>query len=267
LPTRAVGTLLDKPAVAPKTGDEGWDAVDSTSQTSIREADQHGGTIGHWPLLARLPDVSEALPVTERLIQAPSVEPFGYRIDPPQAAGARHHAIRATVAGAASPPHSLPHRPRMERRPRPLRQTSPVLPQSNPFTIPRPSLLDTIAPVVRFVTLVALFAAAGTWFQLVARRNAPASKPDVPTKTSVRQPIQATEAPREKSASQSTAAGPLGATARRAITNNQAGYPTAVANSTSTKVVAAQAELAADSGVTLPRLRTAERADAGTTIR
>jgi hypothetical protein len=238
--------------------------VDPTPSFSMKEAEQRGGVIGRWPLLARLPDVSEALPATERTSQSPSAEALGYRIDPPQVAGVRHNTIRATVAGAPAPSHILLRHPRIERQARPQQRTSTVLPESNPFSIPRAGLIDTIAPVVRFVTLVVLFAAAGTWFQLIARRNAPATELNAPAKASGPQSQRLLDAPREKSATGSTAAGPLGALPQK-TSGNGADSPTAVANTTSRVVVAAKTALAAGNVDSLPQVRIAERGEAGTT--
>jgi hypothetical protein len=46
------------------------------------------------------------------------------------------------------------------------------LPQTNPFSNPRPRLIDSLAPAVRFLTMVTLFTAAGLWIQMTGRHGA-----------------------------------------------------------------------------------------------
>jgi hypothetical protein len=58
------------------------------------------------------------------------------------------------------------------RRKIPRRESS-ILPRSNPFSNPRPRLVDSVAPAVRFLTMVALFTAAGIWFQMMGRHAQP----------------------------------------------------------------------------------------------
>lgn len=53
------------------------------------------------------------------------------------------------------------------------RRESPILPRSDSFAIPRRGILDSLGPVFRFATLVALFTAAGTWVQVALHKNQP----------------------------------------------------------------------------------------------
>jgi hypothetical protein len=163
-------------------------------------------------VLARLPDVSD-----EPAAQSARAVAFGatnYRFDHPeesQAKSATHKLITATGAnqktGLSHQPHAF-GRQRVHRRV--PRRESPVLPRSNPFAIPSTRLVDTLAPALRFVTLVVLFTAAGIWLQSMSNRPAttnshskelPQTASEVPTAPTAN--TIAPEPPRP------TAAGPL----------------------------------------------------------
>lgn len=179
-------------------------------------------------MLARLPDVTADLPA-QRSAKQSSAGKVGYRFDPPQKAD---HGSRTAVPEQPSeirnpklelpntPQNSRPPQPHVfergriaERQPRLPRRESPILPQSNPFAIPRRRLVDSVTPVLRFLTLVALFTAAGTWVQVVGRHSRPESESIEPPKTASQGPTNSsTTKTVDRPAESPTAAGPVGTT-------------------------------------------------------
>jgi hypothetical protein len=92
------------------------------------------------------------------------------------------------------------------------RRESPILPRSNPFAIPRRGILDSLAPFLRFATLVALFTAAGIWLQAFAFRGTPpATKPVEAPSTTAQEPLNPATKTAERPA-ESTSAGPVKST-------------------------------------------------------
>jgi hypothetical protein len=104
-----------------------------------------------------VPDVSAELPAAAKPIQrsAPIAE-LEYRFDPPQ-------------TRAAEPAVRVESRWRQQRR------ESAILPKSDPFTIPARTFHQNLAPVVRFLMLVALFTIAGTIILLSRSEKRPTS--------------------------------------------------------------------------------------------
>ena len=171
---------------------------------------------GASPVLARLPDVSAELPATKSTAQPAAHKP-GYRFDPPMpstraarpAEDEQTKPFRTLKSELVYAPHSTrplhPHvfekswmkpiKSRLQQR-----RESPILPRSNPFAIPRRSMLETLSPFLHFLTMAALFTAAGTWIQLNRhdKQREPAKAPETaiersdaaPTKT-VDRPINA----------------------------------------------------------------------------
>src|SRR5436190_20709719 len=129
---------------------------------------------GRWSVLARLPDASADVPA-ERF--AKPVVPGGieYRFDPPQPSDSSARTPGSAQAATSQQPHMLD---RGHRR-IPARESS-VLPRSNPFSNPRPRLVDSVAPAVRFLTMVMLFTAAGIWFQMMGRHAQPTRSTEPP---------------------------------------------------------------------------------------
>ncbi len=123
-----------------------------------------------WPVLARLPNVS-ANAMARGSTKQPKLGAIEYRFDPPQ--------LQASADQSAIPtqPHVFERRHPADRQSRLLRRESPILPRSNPFSIPSTSLIDSLAPAVRFLTMVGLFTAAGIWFQMMGRHAQPAAQP------------------------------------------------------------------------------------------
>ena len=121
----------------------------------------------------------------------------GYRFDPPQGTGAtaalqrpklKAELLHTHQTSSTSRPHMFERSRAAARKTRTTRTASPILPQSNTFAIPRRRLIDSISPVMQFATLVALFAAAGTWVQVVGLRNTPASRTDDSPVTTAQEP-------------------------------------------------------------------------------
>jgi hypothetical protein len=137
---------------------------------------------GGWPVLVRLPNV----PVeahTARAVKPAVAGGNEYRFDPPQstdrasqtAQGAARTRQEAAALHSPQQPHLFNRRRNIGQRGFPRRH-SPVLPSTNPFSNPRPRLLDSVAPAVRFLTMVALFTAAGLWVQMLGRQSSPPSR-------------------------------------------------------------------------------------------
>jgi hypothetical protein len=127
-----------------------------------------------WPVLARLPDASGDAPAVR--FAKPSV-PGGieYRFDPPQPNESSARSLGSAQAAVSQQPHMFERGRPKGQRGIPRRMSSSVLPQSNPFANPRPRLIDSVAPAVRFLTMVALFTAAGLWIQMLGRHAEPKS--------------------------------------------------------------------------------------------
>jgi hypothetical protein len=189
-----------------------------------------GGGAKRWPVLARLPEIGEPNAATARRSEsAVAATRPGYRFDPPQSTERKQ--TTSTDAGSDRPsaiyqskavmPHAplaaVPPQPHLFSRSRrsdckapAAPRKSAVLPESNPFAIPSPRLMDALAPAVRFLTLVILFAVAGTWFQMIHRRESAYQKPAEPVKTAAQQPIQQPTGEIKPANANPTAAGPLG---------------------------------------------------------
>jgi hypothetical protein len=167
-----------------------------------------------WPVLARLPHVT-----TDPLANRPGVETTSgatsYRFDPPQAddSAARHSTPATAVnrnatAGVRRQPHAFDRNRVASTRVNPRRE-SPILPRSNPFAIPRPRLIDSLAPAVRFLTMFVLFTAAGLWLQMLGRHEAaPTQSMELP-KTAAQPPVAPTKNADAHTLPAPTATGPL----------------------------------------------------------
>jgi hypothetical protein len=179
--------------------------------------DRRFAEAGRWPVLVRLPNVS-AEPQIGRTVK-PAV-PGGneYRFDPPQAgdhSGPTSHV--KTPARPSQPPASLrsaqqPHlfdrRRNIGQRGFPRRE-SIVLPNTNPFSNPRPRLLDSVAPAVRFLTMVALFTAAGLWVQMLGKHGSPSSHSVEVPKTAAQPQFAPAKSAADDTVPAPTATGPI----------------------------------------------------------
>ena len=161
---------------------------------------------GNWPVLARLPDVTDYLPAAgPQADRRTQKGPLDYRFDPPEQAGGglrpdRHVDLDASELPSPSAAGSSSHRPpqphlfqragRGDYAARAPRGESPILPRSDPFALPASSLPDTLAPVVRFLVLVALFTAAGTMVLSMGKRNQTPPDEVRRTSTAVRQSLE-----------------------------------------------------------------------------
>lgn len=147
-------------------------------------------------MLARLPDVSDPLPRrTARADQAAAAGFVSYRFDPPQTAHREAQRGESSSSAASPQPHksttaaaAQPHL--LERGARGARAaTSPILPRSDPFAIPRISLHERLAPVLQFLFLFALFTLAGTWILTTARHARTENELTEPAATAVHQSL------------------------------------------------------------------------------
>ena len=150
------------------------------------EGTRHAAGPTRWTVLAQLPDASAGA-LSERLAKPAGAGATEYRFDPPQTRDARPQTA-GTIRPAAHQPHLFEGRPRLGQRGFPRRDSS-VLPRTNPFSNPRPQLLDSIAPAVRFLTMAALFTAIGVWFQM--RGHHSPAKHSADWQTTVAQPAVA----------------------------------------------------------------------------
>jgi len=164
-------------------------------------------------------------------------------------------------------PHVFERGRTNERRARSTHRRSPVLPRSNPFDLPRRRMFDSIAPVLRFLTLFALITAVATWVQ-VARQNSKAARQpaDSPSATAQEQsaPVGKTA---ERPSKMPTAIGPVtttpeaGTRVGRVRDNNDFAIlrgdilPYAPAGDKASPSLPA---LAGANGVALPRVQTTE---------
>jgi hypothetical protein len=174
-------------------------------------------------VLARLPDVTVETELQRTAAKAAAGN-VGYRFDPPQGSRQQPAASSASRSRSATLRSELiyvPHNARMHQPHafggeragvKQRRRESPILPSSNLFENPPRRLLDSIAPAVRFVTLVVLFAAAGTWIQVIGRHSAPAVKSIDPPTTTVDERVAPAAKTAERPAAGPTANGPVGTT-------------------------------------------------------
>jgi hypothetical protein len=174
--------------------------------------------------LARLPDVTAEAELQRTAPKSPSGN-IGYRFDPPQASRQSSNVSGESPARSATLRSELVYVPRGRRMHQPhvfgrerasLRQPrreSPILPRSNPFENPRRPLLDSIAPMLRFITLVVLFTAVGIWIQMIGRANdtSPVKELQPPT-TTVDERVPPAAKTAERPAGATTSSGPVGTT-------------------------------------------------------
>src|SRR4029078_6293802 len=108
-----------------------------------------------------------------------------YRFDPPQSANSVARTTGSVQNATSQQPHMFDRGQRGITRGR-----SSVLPRSNPFSNPRPRLIDSVAPAVRFLTMVALFTAARLWVPMMGRQSLPAT-PSIDAPKTAAQPAVA----------------------------------------------------------------------------
>jgi hypothetical protein len=160
-------------------------SMNSASRSSTTDDNRQLAGAACWPVLARLPDVSIDSSTVRPTKQArPGA--IEYRFDPPQLTDSALKTSTSSQTAIRNPRSAIPRQPHVFERGRTVgqrgipRRESPILPRSNPFSIPRKRLIDSVAPAIRFLTMVALFTAAGIWIQMMGRRT---SLPDRPTET------------------------------------------------------------------------------------
>jgi hypothetical protein len=149
------------------------------------------------PILARIPDVERTARPAPR-VESPPQRASGIRIDPPTARGpAGRHVMERAVTQATHRRRRTESAHDLGRRQAPA--TSKILPAGNPFDGPSERLQDSMAPIVRFLLLFALFTAAGTFILTIgessrtveAERTAPmaAIDPAIAVPTALEPPI------------------------------------------------------------------------------
>lgn len=162
--------------------------VDKSSRNSTSDSKRRSPELAAKPVLARLPDVS-----AELLRQRPAAGRVGYRFDPPEApeqassVPLRNELVYAPQTTRQMQPHVFERGRTTERQARSRHRESPVLPRTNPFALPRRRMVDSFAPVLRFLTLVALFTAAATWIQVIRQNNSAAHQPAEPRGTTAQE--------------------------------------------------------------------------------
>ncbi len=199
--------------------------MDSSTHTSAIEGKGRQPSIGAVPILAQLPLVSPGRLSTKNSTQ--SLAKTGYRIDPPQTERANSLAAGESRPGPRYSLRSeLVYAPRQAQKPHPHvfdwartkeqraqdpRSETKHLPRSNTFLHRRKTTLESLAPLLRFVTIATLFAAAGTWFQLSAFRKEASQKTLEPPKTAQRETIPSNNKSVERPLPMPTAVGPVNA--------------------------------------------------------
>jgi len=170
------------------------------------DEDRRLADAARWPVLARLPDAS-ADAIATRSAQPGVPGGIEYRFDPPQFGDSSSQTPAPIHSTIAQQPHMLERsRPRGQRG-IPRRESS-VLPRSNPFSNPRPRLVDSVAPTVRFLTMVALFTAAGIWIQMLGRHAQPTHLIEAP-KTAAQPPVAPAKNAGDHTVPTPTATGPI----------------------------------------------------------
>ncbi|HVT27245.1 MAG TPA: hypothetical protein VHE81_04435 [Lacipirellulaceae bacterium] len=154
----------------------------NATRSSNTDANRELAGAAAWPVLARLPELSDDPSAGQQTRQSTSGA-LAYRFDPPQLSGAALNASASDLATVRVPQSNFPRQPHaFDRRRSPAtrglpRRESSILPRNNPFSMPRTRLADSVAPVIRFLTLVALFTAAGIWIQMMGRHMSPPKDP------------------------------------------------------------------------------------------
>ena len=160
------------------------------------EREEQRGEAALWPVLARLPNIAGHAASDLQPPRRRSARSLEYRFDPPLS---RPFQRRGEDQAAET-----------------VRGNSPILPRSNPFSIPASSLHDAIAPFVRFMMLVALFTIAGTTILMLGKQRVAHPKPAESATIAVQESLEpaAVVAPAssafKQSASAPTVTGPLG---------------------------------------------------------
>jgi hypothetical protein len=150
---------------------------------------------------------------------------------------------------------------------RQVRRESPILPRSNPFENPQRKLMDSIAPVVRFITLVVLITAAATWIQTMGRYSAPPANVVQPPTTTVEERVSPATKTAERPVGTPTAIGPARTTpeTNRRVGRSREHKPHATLRGDILSVPAAEniAAGVSTAAESLPRLQIAELPKAG----
>jgi hypothetical protein len=216
-----------------------------------------------WPVLARLPDAS-ADAVAGRSVKPGVPGGIEYRFDPPQPGDSGSRTSAQVQSSISQQPHMFERRRPAGQRGIPRRESS-VLPRSNPFANPRPRLIDSVAPAVRFLTMAALFTAAGIWVQMISRHAPTPTRSIEPPKTAAQPAVAPAKNAVDHTTPAPTATGPIenkpepGARVGRvegddfASQNNSAAGPVLTAHPTVTPP-----HFLISAGSSVPRVRVAD---------
>jgi hypothetical protein len=132
-----------------------------------------------------------------------------YRFDPPQPNDNANRTAGPVQSAMSKQPHMFERRRPVGERGFPRRESS-VLPRSNPFSNPRPRLIDSVAPTVRFITMMVLFAAAGIWIQMMGRHAPPTTtRTAEPPQTAAQPPVAPAKNAGDHTVPAPTATGPI----------------------------------------------------------
>jgi hypothetical protein len=221
-----------------------------------------------WPVLARLPDASaDSLAGRSAKVGVPGG--IEYRFDPPQSGDSGSRTSASVPSSISQQPHMFERGRLAGQRGIPRRESS-VLPRSNPFANPRPRLVDSVAPAVRFLTMAALFTAAGIWIQMLGRHAQPTRSIE-PPKTAAQPAVAPAKNAVDHTIPAPTATGPIenkpepGARVGRvegddfASQNNSAAGPVPTARPTVTPP-----HFLISAGSRVPRVRVADSSPAAT---
>ncbi len=180
--------------------------MSNVSRSSTTDENRRPADTTRWPVLARLPDVS-ADPTSGRAAKQTTPGAVEYRFDPPQVGDSSVRTAASNQSTNRRQPHAFERRRPAGHRGIPRRE-SPVLPRSNPFSNPRPRLIDSVAPAIRFLTMAALFTAAGIWIQMMGFHASPTRQIEVP-KTATKSPAAPAKSAGDHTVPTPTATGPL----------------------------------------------------------
>ena len=170
------GELLKMERSFPNHLPDDYGGIEETTPcTSARPSSvQTSPPPARWPVLARVPEVHPLQRLAQRRAKPDdsACRSTDYRFDlpevrPPEPLSAEAARDTRDYAVASMAPNGSPPAPHLRRRlanesTMHESRNSRILPDSNPFLIPSASLHDQVAPLVRFLVMVALFTLAGT---------------------------------------------------------------------------------------------------------
>ena len=168
--------------------DESFAGAVASARRSATEA------AGRWPVLAQIPDVSPGVRSAAKPLRADGsqLSPVDYRFDPPEARSRNiltGDAVTLPGNYTGGMPRGLqPPAPHLRREPSnesaiQHARSSRILPRTDPFSTPSASLHEQVAPLVRFLIMVALFTVAGTSVLMMYNQSGGAVSNELPAAT------------------------------------------------------------------------------------